>query len=137
MSIVWTKKRKSGKAARGRTTHIGSLPLTSMIDVVFLLLVFFLVTSNFAQQERELPSALQTDGGGVRSSDLQPQIVEIRMLDGDPVYVIGDLAVRSRRELQTVLEQLPKDPGTDRGRGIGDASSPRCGVYKAELCSCG
>ncbi len=101
----------NARERRGRTTRIGALPLTSMIDVVFLLLIFFLVTSNFAQQERELPSALQTDGGGVRSTDLQPQIIEIRMLDGSPMYVIGDLAVRTREDLQSVLEQLPKEPG--------------------------
>jgi len=109
MSIVWGKQKK--RSARARATRIGALPLTSMIDVVFLLLIFFLVTSNFAQQERELPSALQTEGGGVRASDLQPQVVEIRMLDGSPVFVIGERAVRTRVDLQALLSQLPKEPG--------------------------
>lgn len=111
MSVVWTKRGRTGKPVRGRTARIGMLPLTSMIDVVFLLLIFFLVTSNFAQQERELPSALQTEGGGVRASDLQPQIVEIRMDSGSPIFVIGDLAVRTRTDLQRILEQLPQEPG--------------------------
>ncbi|MCA9304187.1 MAG: biopolymer transporter ExbD [Phycisphaerales bacterium] len=109
MSIVWSKRK--GLSTRSRATRIGALPLTSMIDVVFLLLIFFLVTSNFAQQERELPSALQTEGGGVRASDLQPQIVEIRLLDGSPVFVMGERAVRTRADLQSLLSQLPKDPG--------------------------
>ncbi len=82
-----------------------------MIDIVFLLLIFFLVTSNFAQPEKELPSALQTDGGGVRASDLQPQIVEIRMLDDAPVYVLGEVAVRTGEDLRRLLEQLPKEAG--------------------------
>jgi len=107
MSIVWGKQNRK----RGRATKIGALPLTSMIDVVFLLLIFFLVTSNFAQQERELPSALQTDGGGVRASDLQPQIIEIRLLEGSPIFVMGERAVRTRADLQTLLSQLPKEPG--------------------------
>lgn len=107
MSIAWGKQNRK----RARATRIGALPLTSMIDVVFLLLIFFLVTSNFAQQERELPSALQTDGGGVRASELQPQIVEIRLLDGSPVFVMGERAVRSGADLQILLSQLPKEPG--------------------------
>ncbi|MBL4590516.1 MAG: biopolymer transporter ExbD [Phycisphaerales bacterium] len=111
MSIVWAKKGRTGKRLRGRTARIGSLPLTSMIDVVFLLLIYFLVTANFAQPERDLPSALQTDGEGARSSDLQPQIVEIRMLDGAPIFVLGDLAVRTGEDLRVILEQLPKEAG--------------------------
>jgi biopolymer transport protein ExbD len=107
MSIAWGKQGRK----RARATRIGALPLTSMIDVVFLLLIFFLVTSNFAQQERELPSALQTDGGGVRASDLQPQIVEIRLLDGSPVFVLGERAVRSSDDLRSLIIQLPKEPG--------------------------
>ena len=36
------------------TSAIGSLSITPLIDVVFLLLIFFLVSSRFAEEEREL-----------------------------------------------------------------------------------
>ena len=55
----------------------GQLPLGSLIDVVFLLLIFFLVTLRFVQEESELASALQSDEGGGEIADLQPQIVEV------------------------------------------------------------
>lgn len=97
--------------SRRRGARLGALPLTSMIDVVFLLLIFFLVTADFAQQEHKLPSALQTEGGGVRSSDLQPQIVRISLDDGQPVYTIGQVRSSDRASLETVLKQLPRDAG--------------------------
>lgn len=37
-----------------RTSAVGSLSITPLIDVVFLLLIFFLVSSRFAEEEREL-----------------------------------------------------------------------------------
>ena len=99
------------RSRRRRRSQLGSLPLTSMIDVVFLLLVFFLVTANFAQKESKLPSALQTEGGGVRSSDLQPQIIQISLLGSQPVYTIGQVQCTDRSALESVLQQLPRDAG--------------------------
>jgi len=94
-----------------RRATLGALPLTSMIDVVFLLLIFFLVTANFAQKEEKLPSTLQTEGGGVQTSELQPQIIEIRMDGGEPVFVMGEVVTRDRQSLESLLGQLPRDPG--------------------------
>ncbi len=37
-----------------RTSAVGSLSITPLIDVVFLLLIFFLVSSRFSEEEREL-----------------------------------------------------------------------------------
>ncbi|MEZ6165307.1 MAG: biopolymer transporter ExbD [Phycisphaerales bacterium] len=96
---------------RRRRGQLGALPLTSMIDVVFLLLVFFLVTANFAQKESKLPAALQTEGGGVRSSDLQPQIIQISVINGQSIYTIGQVQCSDRASLESVLQQLPRDAG--------------------------
>lgn len=96
---------------RRRRGQLGALPLTSMIDVVFLLLVFFLVTANFAQKESKLPAALQTEGGGVRSSDLQPQIIQISVMNGQSIYTIGQVECSDRASLESVLQQLPRDAG--------------------------
>ena len=41
-----------------RSAAAGTLSLTPLIDVVFLLLIFFLVTSKFDEQERQLPIEL-------------------------------------------------------------------------------
>ncbi len=50
-------------AVKPKSQAIGSLTVTPLIDVVFLLLIFFLVSSRFADEERqieiELPTASQ------------------------------------------------------------------------------
>jgi len=100
------------RAGSRRATTLGVLPLTSMIDVVFLLLVYFLVTSSFREPERELDSTVQTEGGGTRSSELQPQIVEIvRASGGGVAYRLGGRVISDRQTLRAVLGSLPKDPG--------------------------
>ncbi len=51
-------KIKKGKA-------LESLNLTPLIDVVFLLLIFFLVATRFAQDDRELPVQLPSAASAV------------------------------------------------------------------------
>lgn len=43
-----------------RNVAIGSLTITPLIDVVFLLLIFFLVASRFSEEERQLNLNLPT-----------------------------------------------------------------------------
>ena len=50
------------------------LQMTSMIDCVFLLLIFFMVTSSFARTERELDTGLATETRTVKAAgDLAPE----------------------------------------------------------------
>ena len=105
------RNKSKSKKGRKRSSHLGSLPLTSMIDVVFLLLIFFLVTSNFAQEEHKLPATLQTDGGGMQSEDLQPQVIEISVQAGKPIFMIGEVIVYDKQSLVSLLKRLPKEPG--------------------------
>lgn len=85
-----------------------------MIDIVFLLLIFFLTTTAMTLPESRLSPALETqqqrDGIG-SEQDLTPQILEARAMDGRPVYVVGSRVLTDRSELVTLLEQLPKDLG--------------------------
>lgn len=94
-----------------RSRRLGALPLISLIDVVFLLLIYFLVTSDFSQQERRLPSAVQTEGGGVRAVDLQPQIVDISTDSQGVLFTIGQVSARDKASLTRVLARLPREPG--------------------------
>ncbi len=51
---------------------LNAVPLTPMIDVVFQLLIFFLVATQFAEEDRELDVQLPT------ASEAQPLTVEPR-----------------------------------------------------------
>jgi biopolymer transport protein ExbD len=55
-------------------TALGALSLTPLIDVVFLLLVFFLVATRFAQEDRELDVVLPS------ASEARPLTEEPREL---------------------------------------------------------
>lgn len=86
--------------------------LSSMIDVTFLLLVYFIVTTVLATPEDLLSPALKVEEGTSLSIDeLDPQIIEIRLQDGNPLYVIGSHLCPDRESLAEVLASLPIEPG--------------------------
>ena len=99
------------KSERRKGGHLGALTMTSMIDVVFLLLIFFLVSSSFAPDEGRIDSALQTEGSGSATSDLQPQVVNVERSGAVVMYRVGQRTTTSSLELTSILRQLPRDAG--------------------------
>ncbi len=85
-----------------------ALSMTSMIDVVFLLLIFFMTTASFVKTERDLDSAIKVnEKSSAEASDLEPAIVEI--VPGGPgfVYRIGGRELQSEAELADILRGFP------------------------------
>ena len=82
------------------------LPLTSMIDVVFLLLIYFLVTSSLVKEERELDAGIQIRRTASGASDLAPTIIRIVPGGGGYVYKVGGREFTSQAQLTRVLAQL-------------------------------
>ena len=87
------------------------LPMTPMIDVVFLLLIYFMVTSSMTPSESRLSSALQSENKSGRAADLQLQIITVDLVDGKPAFIMGERLMRSREELVDLLRLLPKEGG--------------------------
>ncbi len=90
----------------------GMLPMTPMIDVVFLLLIFFIVTVSASTPESDLASTLkpQSENQGA-AADFQPQIISV-VREGDMVfYRLGSHQLSSRNELARLLQELPKASG--------------------------
>jgi len=89
------------------------LNFASMIDVIFLLLVFFFATATITLPESRLSPALQTrEENAVRSNaDFTPQVIKLQVIDEEPVYVLGGRTVTDRHELTILLTDLPKDLG--------------------------
>ena len=71
--------------------------MTSMIDVVFLLLIFFLVTTTFIKPERQLASNIKVErtDAGLQHSDLEPAIVDVYVLGDTIIYQMG--AIKSSK----------------------------------------
>ncbi len=105
MSVKW-RKRRSG------FTRI-TLDLAAMIDVTFLLLIYFMVTRIIAPPEDKLSPTLQTqrEQRAGAASDFQPQVIEVLPEESGPVYRLGSRTLIDRAALQAALEPLPKSEG--------------------------
>ena len=82
------------------------LQMTSMIDMVFLLLIFFMTTSSFRKTERELDSAIRVKSKTARAaaSNLEPAIIEVvRGGGGEFVYKVGTHELTTQDELEDLL----------------------------------
>ncbi len=84
------------------------LSMTSMVDVVFLLLIFFTVTLSAVKTERQLDSGIRTDrkSAGQARSDLEPAVVDVVRGQDRFVYRLGSRDIDSRQELTRVLQQF-------------------------------
>jgi biopolymer transport protein ExbD len=95
-----------------RTDRI-TLNLASMIDVTFLMLIYFMVTMVLERQEDHLSPTLQTEheSAAGAASDFEPQQIEVLVLDGAPAYRLGSRVMRLRGDLEDALAPLPKSVG--------------------------
>jgi biopolymer transport protein ExbD len=100
------------------------MQMTSMIDVVFLLLIFFMATSGFTVAERELDPQLVADkpSSTKSSSHLEPAIVDIVPSGSGFAYKIGSRELRTPAELRGVLSRL--DNKGDGAVVRGDDAAP-------------
>lgn len=98
------------------------MSLTSLIDVIFLLLLFFMLTSTFSKfSEVELTAA---QGGGAGTSDLPPLFlqlgVDIMTLNGAELRVetlddvLNEASLGSAERPQTLLVSLGPDVTAQR-----------------------
>jgi len=73
-------------------------PLNAMVDVVFLLLIFFLTTATYLATEKDLDSALPQ--GQLASNPAEEDIEPIR------IYVMGEKQIRCNETLFTGVAEL-------------------------------
>lgn len=79
--------------------------MTSMIDVVFLLLIFFIVTTTFVRPEREIASAIKVNQqkSTAQSSNLEPAIVDVFQSNSQVQFRIGAVRTNDLEEIKTLL----------------------------------
>ncbi|MBI1371078.1 MAG: hypothetical protein GC162_20810 [Planctomycetes bacterium] len=122
-----TDRTRHSRSADKRATESPSLNLTSMLDVCFLLLIFFMLTAAFAVGEGVLPAEMPAGPTPVANlTDPQPPLrIALRSLGGEDVSIqlvgssnpptdFNDLS-RSLRAMQHRPDQptgayLPTDP---------------------------
>lgn len=102
---------------RGRSS-LDSM-MTPMIDVVFLLLVFFLTTASFQRLEKLLPSSVsaQSDSNLGKSQDAPPTppqedihdcVIKLKSQGNSIEYQWNGLAVASLQEIEQRLQGILK-----------------------------
>ncbi|MBO7722452.1 MAG: biopolymer transporter ExbD [Thermoguttaceae bacterium] len=94
------------KAPLSRPGEIPDLNMTSMIDVIFLLLIFFVFTANFDELERLLPMNLTLPGTTAQEKTVEipeEQTVTIRLFgsaQSPPSWEIGEEHFSDRTALE-------------------------------------
>ncbi len=94
----WTEKARAPE-----------LKMTPMIDVIFLLLVFFVLTANFNEIEMFLRMNLAAPGKGANVSapvQPQPEVLHIRAsegADGRAVWSVGEVVCADEGKLVAAL----------------------------------
>ena len=86
-----------------------TVSMTSMIDVVFLLLIFFLVTTTFIEPEKQLVSqiAVEETDAGLQVNDLEPAIVDIYTVGNTTLFQIGAVKTSDQQKLSNIIATLP------------------------------
>lgn len=86
--------------------------MTPLIDVVFLLLIFFICTASFQIAESVLPTSLEAAGSTETDIqvDVDPQldrvIVKLTLRAGRVSWVVNDRPYASLGEVRSVLKQV-------------------------------
>jgi biopolymer transport protein ExbD len=82
------------------------LQMINMIDVVFLILIFFLTTSSIVQSEKQVPAAIQNhkQSTDVSSTNLEPALIELTMDGENVVFRCGAVVTNDRKEIQDLLD---------------------------------
>jgi biopolymer transport protein ExbD len=115
----------------------GALELTPMIDMVFLLLIFFLVATTFHQEEREINIALPVaqaagpissalreviinvdEQGEVIVSGSRMQLDDLRSLISEAVQVNPDQKVTVRGDRRTAYDNVVRVLDVCKASGI-------------------
>jgi len=98
------------KHDHAKMKQIGRLQIASMIDVVFLLLIYFMLTTTLEPPESQLTPALASSEPGAPTA-LQPQTIEHAREGGVDAFVVGSRVLGDQASLTSVLAELPKDAG--------------------------
>lgn len=101
------------------------LDMTPMVDVVFLLLIFFMVTAAFAQQKAiEIPPTQDNTAAQSRTIDEFSEDTIIVRVDGDNIFWVTCPAWSEEREAPSVHDMLIALREARQSGGSGAAAAP-------------
>lgn len=106
-------KLPNSVVSRDRDTDMNST-MTPMIDVVFLLLIFFVWTASFQVIEHVMKSEMSAEVGSAESDPLEPLpeqdfdkiVVRIGWDGTQPTWNVRESPVSSIEEVETILQSI-------------------------------
>ena len=101
-----------------REPEPASMQLAPMIDIVFLLLIFFIVTWQYTRSETELSVSVPTAEEGAQKNRVRGEIIINVLADGS-LKVEGSIVnlPQLREKLSLVAKQFKNQPVRIRGDG--------------------
>lgn len=97
------------KIPRNLARQSAGVNMTPMIDVVFLLIIFFLVSSHLARQESRMELALPIAKSGAEDVDLETPRVTINVAADGKLFIAGRML--PREQLPDTLRELRQTEG--------------------------
>ena len=98
---------------RGHKQGTLDVAMTPMIDVVFMLLIFFVWTASFQVTELVLPSSLITENQGQGNAEVDPELEDLERVvvrvgwnGSSPNWVVNDVPVDSFNAVRARLQAV-------------------------------
>jgi biopolymer transport protein ExbD len=91
-----------------QSAALSTIPLTPLIDVVFLLLIFFLVATKFAEEDREIDVPLP-DASEAMPLTVAPKELFIN-IDQDGTFVVNGQTLEADELEQVLVRAVANNP---------------------------
>ncbi len=83
--------------------------ISSLLDVMFILIIFFLATTTFQREERDVRVSLPEAAAGATLSEA-PQVIVINVLE-DGRYLVGQQAMSLEQVREALVSAVDERPG--------------------------
>jgi len=100
------------RLSKRRRTGTAAVNMTPMIDIVFLLIIFFMTVSQVTQINREQLNLPKQKGG----ADQEPSIVTLNVTEKGDVLVSGNKVSSVARLARVLKDQITDELGGDPNR---------------------
>ena len=133
-AVHYIPPRKRRKRGSGKMQP----PLTPMIDVTFLLLLFFLLTLTFREAEGLIPGTLPGDMTGEPQPDAPSVYIKISPAPGNPVLAVFEMKGENRqiRQAEELFQKLQGRRRVAGGAELPVVIEPRKDVLWEHVVNC-
>ena len=109
-------------SVESESSEVDTPDLLPLLDILFMLIVFFLLTANSAQQVLELD--LPTEGAEQATSIVDDKPIMLHLFSGNEHWQIGDQTFDQWRDVERFLLNAYRQDDTQQLIIVGDRNAP-------------